>query len=401
MSMGAPAFEATWWTTGRRVTAVVVVVLIVAAILILSTQNRVSKWAFGSNSQYADVKPVPPAKIATDKPSDVKPGSAPATLTQADGQVTEVDGSDFAAKFVKRFDGIDTQIDSLGQRVDKLEKQGDQHSQQIDSLEKRKYRISTNGIDEMLRPKKQDRIAPVTPAPGPQSQSQEPAPIPFAERVAPVIPTPRVSVPVMKPDRITKLKPFPTHVVRQANASVVVPSEEKWNGMDLDGRIKVAEQICGRPKLEALAKENDLPYESALALIGGLPYANGKEYLRKHCGVRVTEEPQFDNGYTSRRIRLASSNIEDLEIPPPPAVEREEYREERRPVGMYRGRHHGGCKLGFTRNREEGTCEKTVVLQGGHPKYDEPHAGCPAGEKRERTIELPNGGTRTIRQICR
>lgn len=66
------------------------------------------------------------------------------------------------------------------------------------------------------------------------------------------------------------------------------------------------------------------------------------------------------------------------------------------------GHRRGSCsKPGFAPNRDEGTCERTVILQGGHPKYDKPHTGCQKGEKKEFQVPLPNGGTRTVRQTCR
>lgn len=67
--------------------------------------------------------------------------------------------------------------------------------------------------------------------------------------------------------------------------------------------------------------------------------------------------------------------------------------------GSHRSR--GSCKAGFTPNMQEGTCERTVYLQDGHPKYDQPHAGCTRGETREFKVPLANGGTRTVRQTCR
>lgn len=118
-------------------------------------------------------------------------------------------------------------------------------------------------------------------------------------------------------------------------------------------------------------------------------------------------------GLTARDVQILKSDAERHKVAtnvPPGIIINDAHRmarsmnqQHRRPHDSRMGRGHrsGSCKSGFAPNRDEGTCERTVVLQNGHPKYDKPHAGCQKGEKNEFTVSLPNDGTRTVRQTCR
>jgi hypothetical protein len=59
-----------------------------------------------------------------------------------------------------------------------------------------------------------------------------------------------------------------------------------------------------------------------------------------------------------------------------------------------------GCRPGFRWDPKEGTCSTGFVRVDGHPKYDQPNAGCRPGEKRQFTEDRGNGVTRTIFQTC-
>lgn len=153
------------------------------------------------------------------------------------------------------------------------------------------------------------------------------------------------------------------------------------------------------------------PYEAANIDLKSLHSAEVMDSIIKHCEALKAGRAASPSTTPDSQVAAAPGSQEDAEeeeeervAGSPPAAQPAGYRPGWGGPGY--GPRRGGrpnCRHwpGFAYNPANGRCELTRGRDASVAKYDRPRAGCRPEDVQTLSVPLPNGGTRTIRMVCR